>query len=425
MPDNNTGRSFSPSLPENDRRELLGTALAGEQRSTLSVRTLNGYRTFPVVEAPQESLIYRVRNGRIRSELTELAARRGQTLDSLQENEGTAPVQEALHTLLLEKSKNPDGPIYQELAQQGVQTEPLLCTRSGVVLNGNRRLAAMRALLTSNTTQYAAFLTVQAAVLDDDVDGATEEFIEAALQLAPDLKLDYSWINRRLKLRDHLESFGLAEVLAAYRLESEEAVETELSQLKLATAYLDWIGHPGDFSYLADLEEEFTELDKRIKSVRPPYLSKVWRQCGFVLLSARNALSEDPSHYFPLTAPSPPAAMTWVPRTLAEERGLVEKQAQGENQRIDPKTSDKLAASLAAKEDVAATAGRIIALQLQLKENPLQAIGPAVVLNQLRVAQENITKIGSKGLTPDQLAEIRTRVEALQKLVATLSDAAG
>ena len=41
------------------------------------------------------------------------------------------------------------------------------------------------------------------------VGDAGVELLEAALQMAPDLKLDYSWINRRLKLRDHVERLAL------------------------------------------------------------------------------------------------------------------------------------------------------------------------------------------------------------------------
>ena len=129
-------------------------------------------------------------------------------LSELKGRSETAEVQAILRSLLIEKARDPDGPVYDELEKHRRQTEPLLIQYDGTVLNGNRRLAAMRELLGRDEAHYGRFSTVQVAVLPADLQQNELEFIEAALQMAPDLKLDYSWINRRLKLRQHVRDMS-------------------------------------------------------------------------------------------------------------------------------------------------------------------------------------------------------------------------
>ena len=76
----------------------------------------------------------------------------------------------------------------------------------------------MRALLAENLDKYKSFQNVRSAVLAADACSRDIEYVEAALQLAPETKLAYSWINRRLKLRrqrDVLE-IPIQELLESY-----------------------------------------------------------------------------------------------------------------------------------------------------------------------------------------------------------------
>jgi hypothetical protein len=124
----------------------------------------------------------------------------------------------------VEKARDPQGPILQELERLAVQTEPLLMDAEGVVVNGNRRLAAMRWLLAVDAQRYSRFEQPMAAVLPPEVERADLEFIEAALQMAPETKLAYSWLDRRLKLREQREQLGLADawIVEAFRMDEPE-----------------------------------------------------------------------------------------------------------------------------------------------------------------------------------------------------------
>ena len=59
-------------------------------------------------------------------------------------------------------------PIMKVLHGERKQTEPLLMTPDGIVINGNRRLAAMRELFQIDLSDYKSFQVVQVAILPSD-----------------------------------------------------------------------------------------------------------------------------------------------------------------------------------------------------------------------------------------------------------------
>ena len=87
--------------------------------------------------------------------------------------------------------------------------------------------------------------------------------MEAALQLAQETKLAYTWINRRLKLRRQRDELKLplAQILESYRLESAGDLERELQELELAEAYLqDYRHEPGHYALVEYAEKLFVGL---------------------------------------------------------------------------------------------------------------------------------------------------------------------
>jgi hypothetical protein len=145
----------------------------------------------------------------------------------------TPAVQEVLHGLLLRKAEDRAGPIFAELQRLGQQTEPLLALFDGLVVNGNRRLAAMRELLRRDPRRYAPFAEVAVAVLPEGTAPDEVEYVEAALQMAPETKLGYGWLDRRLKLRRQRDVLGLPtqQIMEAYRIDDAGQILRELGEL--------------------------------------------------------------------------------------------------------------------------------------------------------------------------------------------------
>ncbi len=406
--------------PETARTESIERALTEAAEGTHFVPSEEGYLELPVAQLPAEVLVYRADNGRILSELADAADGLGRPLQRLKAEGEGQEVQQLLHGLLIEKAQDPDGPIYHELEKHGRQTEPLLIRRDGLVVNGNRRLAALRELAGQDPGRYGHLLSVRAAVLPAGIDNEKLEYIEAALQMAPDLKLDYSWINRRLKLRQHARDLSRERVMAAYRFADAAEIDTELGELELAEAYLSWIGEPSHFRLIAEAERRFRDLYAQLTVLKPPHLADLWRLIGFAMIRAEPRLDANIGHYFPFTEPMPAAVRQWVLRTLAEDRGLTERQAAGQNLAVDKPLAGRIRPWLgdAAQADTIARAA--IGLSDTLKGNQQRLLGTHRVLSSLKAARNALDEMDIQDMNDHDLRQIRAEFAAVQQHIQAL-----
>jgi len=263
-----------------ERQEIITKALQ-KSNSSYFAPVSYGYQEIPVTAIDHTLLIYRVDNGRLLADLAE-RTENVEVLSRIRDNPEAFETQSFLHRLLLSKSKDPAGPIFDELAREAIQTEPLLVDCNGVVINGNRRLAAMRTLHAIDVSKYASFATVSAAVLPDNISPQDIEFAESALQLAPETKLGYGWIERRLKLQHQVKQLKFPEswIMKAYRLQDPGQITGELAELDLLEDYLcSFVAAPRQYSLVADAEDLFRGLQNQLTTLSDP-LARIWRGLG-------------------------------------------------------------------------------------------------------------------------------------------------
>jgi hypothetical protein len=401
-----------------ERTSAIAGALAGFETMTHFVPTREGYLELPVVDVPERVLVYRVENGRLLSELAEEARAQNVTLDELKERAQTLEIQRLLHRLLLDKARDPGAPIYRELEQYGRQTEPLLIQRDGLVLNGNRRLATMRELSEQPTERFGRFATVRAALLPEGLDREQVEIIEATLQMAPNLKQEYGWINRRLKLRQHSLEMARERVVEAYRFVDAASIDVELGELGLAEAYLEWIGQPRRYALVESNEAHFTQLHEKLRLVSQDHLREVWTLLGFAMLRAERAIDAEILHYFPFADPVPSAIRQWVPRTLAEDHGLTERQEPGENRPFGKALAARLRQRIDDPHRAERIATAVVALTDVLRGDERGLIGFDQLLSQLRKACATLERTDVDRWSPVQLRRVRVQIAALQAFVA-------
>jgi hypothetical protein len=400
--------------PSADRRATLITAaMQADELGQHYVPTEDGYLALPVTRVPPEALVYRADNGRILSELAHAAHARATTVAALKARGESAEVQDLLGTLLLEKARDPEGPIYDELARYGHQTEPLLTTRDGLVVNGNRRLAAMTALAEADPRTYADFASVRVAVLPAEIGRDRLEYIEAALQMAPELKLSYSWINRRLKLRQHVADLDRDRVAKAYRFKDPADIEVELEELALAEDYLAWRGAPEEFDEVAHREEDFVRFNKQLKALKAAHVVQLWKRIGFVLLRAADELDRPIDHYFPFAAPAPRAIVHWVPRVFAADLGLTDRPEPGQVKSLKAPLAGELSTRLDQTADPARTARTIMGLIDTLKSNEETYLGPDRVVHHLRMARDAMEALDRETMPDRQLRRVQAEMAAL------------
>lgn len=150
-----------------------------------------------------------------------------------------------------------------DLKKRG-QREPAVVTAEGVLINGNRRTAALRSLYKDDDhgpSQYISCLVLPAdASLPEIVD------LETELQVAREFKEDYTWVNEALLIEEIFEREDKDWKKVAARMRQREpdvrARFETLQELHQLVALSDGALHLADF---VPNESAFTELAKHVR----------------------------------------------------------------------------------------------------------------------------------------------------------------
>lgn len=253
----------------------------------------------PVIELPIDHLIYRLENYRTRDkQLSYIATgqvKKGFFDPSRREDPS---VQTKQHEILLKQAQSGSGetikPIYDELARVGEQTDELIISSDGVVVNGNRRLCAMRGLLSEDRERYKRFETVSCAVLPHS---ATEEEIrslEIGLQMQPDTKLPYEWTAIGRAVRDLRETGETDEIIADKMNRPRAEIQRAAKMVDAAEMYLEtWLHDPEDFDKLEGTEQAFIQIATRnFGKVDNPPQREATRKFDFFLVENRGHVTD-------------------------------------------------------------------------------------------------------------------------------------
>ncbi|MCX4093958.1 transcriptional regulator [Nocardia sp. alder85J] len=173
----------------NDLRENSGVA------ETLTVEWRGTPLHIQVIDMPLDALYYNPGTHRIRAQRS-LDTSRDTLLVS---DPWTSESQDYLsHLLTIRPSeptrRDPDFDKLKDNLEEYKQNEPGLITREGILVNGNTRCAALREL--KSTT------TMRVGVLPASCDWEDINALELSLQLRPDERRDYSYINRLLAIEE-------------------------------------------------------------------------------------------------------------------------------------------------------------------------------------------------------------------------------
>ncbi len=148
------------------------------------------------------------------------------------------------------------------------QTEPILITSRGVIVNGNRRVTFWRMLLDESPEIYKRFDKIDALVLPHEWSEEEINELEYDLQIAKDIKEPYEWMNIGMKWRRRFSNSGkeLIDFLKQYEKNKAE-IETEMRKSDLAEEYLKTIGAPKMWERVSDKEQIFIDLVKQMQAL--------------------------------------------------------------------------------------------------------------------------------------------------------------
>jgi len=264
---------FTFGYPEWMREEYITKQLSNPQLLEKHYEKYHGkYRPLSVIEVPIELLVYRMENIRTKTLQKEyLALTPDCPRDIFTSDPHCIEAQETQHQILKILVDKESLLTTFKKDDKLQQTEPLICSNNGIVVNGNRRLCAWRVLYYGNPQKYAHFRTVRVAVLPDNDPKGMEE-LEKALQIHSDMKAEYSW---HTKAAHYKEKFDLGQSAleiaggAEHKKQAEE-ISVSIACYEYAAKYLEAIGHPDEWSRVDQSEYAFKQIVAGRKNLNNP-----------------------------------------------------------------------------------------------------------------------------------------------------------
>lgn len=253
----------------------------------------NREHDLPVVFVPLELPIYRMANFRTRTAQQSYARREKKPLEFFrqgQENEAAQKVQHDILVMFAETGrKGSVTPIVDVLEIEG-QTQAILITSTGVVVNGNRRLAGMRSLYAKNANDHRSFSHVKCMVLPAGVTESEIVEIEIRLQMKQRTELDYEWINECVAIKELRDSGKPIPYLMGMMNKKKSEIEESINALTEADLYLtDWLGRPGDYDAIEDAEQLFYDIGDNLNA-KAGEAQELARRIAWILVDRRGNL---------------------------------------------------------------------------------------------------------------------------------------
>lgn len=249
---------------DQDRANFLQTKIATNPKLQLLPQWVRDQKELPVVSVPIEWVRFSTLNHRTRAEQKREISK-SQTLGLFSEDPLGEMAQNAQLQILTTQYGFDE--LLTDLRKRG-QRELAVVTAEGILINGNRRAAALRQLWFKEHAEKARY--IKTFVLPSDADKNELIDLETELQVAKDLREEYSWVNEALLIEEIFEMTNKDwdKVAKRMRLDKDD-VQTQyakLQQLHQLVAMSNGTRYHADFD---DNNSAFEELAKHIKGKSP------------------------------------------------------------------------------------------------------------------------------------------------------------
>ncbi len=262
-------KKYEIKLTPRSEREAIIQKRAEVSTDTDTLWDFRGDKaTLKVITLPVDLPVYRMDNCRTYSEQQDEIATGNLDKNYFAKGQELTTLQVAQHAILARLAKRQStsvSSILDVLENEG-QRSPILITATGVVVNGNRRLSAMRELYAQDESVNSQWGFVKCLVLPADTTAEEVDDIEANEQARPQTKLDYDWIGDAQLVRRQVMRKSDTKLVAQQLRRSEPDVKNLLQSIEEADLYLsEWANKPGQYSLVSgDAEQIFGDLPKRL-----------------------------------------------------------------------------------------------------------------------------------------------------------------
>ena len=231
--------------------------------------------------------VYRIENGRTRTFQKEyLATHPDAPSDLFTKDPESLEAQRAQHEILRKLAEDED--LLKEFQSGTQQTEPVIVTSTGVVVNGNRRLCAWRTLYYADPEKYKHFEYIELAVLPEDCDEKEIKALEKRLQIQKTHRAEYKWHNKAAMMKEERESGISAEALAKSYDVSKKEVDLLIGALEYAEMYLKKIDKKDQWSLVDGDEYAFKAMVEERKKITDQGRKELFEAVCFKLIETKD-----------------------------------------------------------------------------------------------------------------------------------------
>lgn len=251
-------------------RERVDIAERSANRTTFDVPFRQRTISLVKIDVPIGFPLYNIQSGRTHRSQTEWIEQNNRAKDFFADPEDDE-VQRVQNELLLTMIR--DRGLAEDLERRD-QRNPVVLTYDGFIVDGNRRVAALR--------EQGGVENVVAVVLPPDAT-RTEVFeTELELQMARETRAEYNWIDQALHIRYGVRQLEEPVASVAQRMNvPEREVNEMMLRLSLVDQYLGWLGTPDAYHRVpSDSEQSFVELADRESRQQFRNLPELQRRAG-------------------------------------------------------------------------------------------------------------------------------------------------
>ncbi len=235
-------------------KERVEAADQNKQRRTFDVPFRGKPLPLPRIRVETDFPLYRIQSGRTHRAQAEYLDRHRHLPKDFFDDPEDPKVQKAQHDILVGMIHEKE--LGTDLRQRG-QIAPIVLTKDGYVVDGNRRLAALR----ERGEEY-----IEAVVLPSDAENREIYETEIELQMQRETKAPYNWVDQTLHIEYGIKELNETPEQVAKRMRlTKDDITRELAKLDLVRQYLAWLGEDGKYHKIpsaagGQMEQAFEDM---------------------------------------------------------------------------------------------------------------------------------------------------------------------
>ena len=264
---------YKPEVIDIDKRKkIIKENLTKKLSHREPKKIKNKWVACPIIMMDIDVPIYHLNNGRTRDAQRSYVKMNNHKDNYFEKGLENNQQQRIQHKILYELSQDSTANIHRELKTSIKFREdaPLLIDSNGMLINGNRRMAAIRELYKSDVKKYDDFKRIPCAVIEQFLDDKTIKEIENFLQVIKENKQDYNWISLCMEIQDEKKRLGLENKQIAVNMgKNESEIERFFNLITVIDNCLE-NDHktPGNYSVITSQEQLWKNTEERVNKTK-------------------------------------------------------------------------------------------------------------------------------------------------------------